>query len=107
MKYFQIYHRFNYKFDPPLEERLCVWLEWNEILEDENLHTFADAMNKAMWEQCTKSWKSEWMTQSQDENIEQGNAHSPELDWSSVMQCGHSFKDHATHGKFKTPIYKG
>lgn len=108
MKYFQMYHRFNYEFDPPLEEKICIWLEWNRPITDANCNKFDIAMQKAMWEQCPESWKShKFFGDSQDENIALSNKHTPELSWSSVMEMNrYESDDHTTYGKFTTSKFQ-
>lgn len=99
MKYYQKFHRYNYKFNPPLEEVVYAWFEWEGSIKDDNIEQVYEVMWKALWEQCPPSWTG-INTGSQKQNIARGKKHHPQLGWSTVMSCG------SISESFNTPVFK-
>ena len=93
-----MFERINFKFDPHLEEKICVWFEFNEELTDDNIEEFDNKKYKALREQCPKSWTG-ILIGSQKQNIKLSMKHYPELSWSTVMECIRE------KGSFDTPVY--
>ena len=96
-KYYQMFHRYNFQITPPLEERVCVWFEWNGEVNDENLEEFEEVIYDALTKQQPPSWKLPF-GQGQKKNMALGDKHHPELSWSTTMTCGDSVK-------VETPIF--
>ena len=99
VKYYQMFHRFNFQTTPQLEERVWVWFEWDGEVNDDNHEQFEEVMYAALYKQRPPSWKLPFGN-SQKKNMALGDKHHPELSWSSVMTCGDSVK-------VETPIFYG
>lgn len=100
MKYCQLYHRYNHKFKPIIEEKIYVWFEWN-VDDQKNINrpdSFQEAKDQAYHEQRPSSWGIP-LKGSQKENMALGAKHDPELSWSTIMECGVAYE-------FTTPVYK-
>lgn len=96
-KHYQMFHRFNFQVKLRLEERVCVWFEWDGEINDDNVDQFEKVMYDALSKQQPPSWKLPF-DNSQRKNIALGNKHHPELSWSTVMICEGS-------GNFETPVF--
>lgn len=96
-KRYQMYHRYNHKFTPPLEERICVWFEWSGPITPENQDQFQEAKTKAFTRQIPLSWRNPF-SQKQKDNIALGEKYSPELAWSTIMEDGDG-------GEANTPVF--
>ncbi len=97
MKYCQVYIRYNIEFKPMIEEKICIWFEWEGEITGDNEEKFDEAMDEAYEKQRPPSWKLPF-GMSQRDNMALGKKHSPELSWSTVMTEG-------TPIKFDTPIF--